>query len=229
MIMHRLLPLVALVLLSACQSLPVIVPAPFENAVADHSDPGPFVRHPWQMVHSIESRWPDGGRGFMLGVLTVEPQTDTIACAVLSLEGLLLFQARYENGRLEVTRALPPFHHPQMAGRMLEDIRLIFLAPPHEAVLQGLGPDNRWTRRHVSSLGTIDVTGPNDDIYDIRRYDAHHRLMRQITISACRAPAHPLAEPVPCRIDLEASGPEAYRLHMVLTEAEPLAVDKSAP
>jgi hypothetical protein len=228
MTIARLLLLFTMAVLTACQGLPAIAPAPRATAPPFHKTPPPFVQQPWRLVHSIESRWPDGGQGFMLGVLNIDPLTGSLDCAVLSLEGLLLFQARYADGQLTVARALPPFHHPQMAARMLEDIRLIFLAPSDRVVEQGLGPDGRWTRRYESSLGTIDVSGTDDEHYTIRRFDAHHRLQRQVELATCRSPGTAGTEPVPCRITLKARGPGAYRLEMVLTEAQPLGEDPSA-
>lgn len=227
MTIARRLLLFAVAVLTACQSLPAIAPAPPATAPKLHAMQPPFVQQPWRLVHSIESRWPDGGQGFMLGVLNIDPQTGTLDCAVLSLEGLLLFQARYADGQLTVARALPPFHHPRMAGRMLEDIRLIFLAPADRVVEQGLGPDGRWTRRYESPLGTIDVSVTDDENYTIRRFDSRNRLQRQVEIATCRTPETAGTEPVPCRITLKARGPGAYRLDMVLTEAQPLGEEPS--
>lgn len=221
----RLLWVCGLFLLAACQSLPPIMPPPPDKTPPPQIAGAPFVRQPWRLVHSIASQWPGGGQGFMLGVLNVRPATGRLDCAVLSLEGLLLFEARYADGRLTVQRALPPFHHPHMADRMLEDIRLIFLAPPQKPVGVGLGSDGRWTRRYSSHTGTIDVSGPDDEHYTIRRFDARHRLQRQVEIETCRAPGSDRAEPVPCRITLKARGPGAYQLDMVLTEAHPLAAE----
>jgi hypothetical protein len=92
---------------------------------------------------------------------------------------------------------------------------------------QGLGPDGRWTRRYESSLGTIDVSVTDDEHYTIRRFDTRHRLQRQVELATCRAPGTAGSEPVPCRISLKARGPGAYRLDMVLTEAQSLDEDPS--
>jgi hypothetical protein len=223
--MQRLLGVLGLFWLAACQSLPAITPAPPEATPPDRNRGAPFVQQPWRMVHSIASQWPGGGQGFMLGVLNVRPATGRLDCAVLSLEGLLLFEARYADGRLAVARALPPFHHPQMAERMLADIRLLFLAPADKPLIAGVGPDGHRTRRYASPPGTIDVSRIDDENYTIRRFDARHRLQRQVEIEVCRPPGSGQAEAVPCKITLKSRGPGAYRLDMVLTEASPLADD----
>jgi len=199
---------------------PPITPKPVEAAA---HGPAPFLTTPWRLVHRIESQWPGGARAYMLGVVTINPDTGQTACAILTLEGLLLFQAAYDGRQLEVTRALPPFDQPELAERMIEDIRLVFVAPPSPPVAVGRDPANRSTRRYAGPSGMVDVAvEPAPDAFEIRRYDADERLIRRVRLTTCRPPGAAGEARVPCRISLEGLGAAAYRLEMSLVEAAPL-------
>ena len=66
----------------------------------------------------------------MLGVVSLDPEANTVECALLSIEGLRLFEA-HDDGTLTTRRALPPFDRPALANGMMQDIRLIFFGRKH--------------------------------------------------------------------------------------------------
>jgi hypothetical protein len=208
---------------AACHSLPPapqLVPTPLETPT---DEAAPFLKTPWRLVHRIESRWPGGAKAYMLGVVTLKPSSGQTACAVLTLEGLLLFQAVHDGRQLQVTRALAPFDQPALAERMIADIRLVFVAPPAPPVAMGRDSAGRFTRRYTGPEGLVDVARePAPDAFEIRRYDADGRLIRRVRLTTCRPPGASGDTQVPCRITLEGLGAAAYHLEMDLVEAAPL-------
>ena len=208
---------------AGCHQLPPapsITPNPIEAAALG---PAPFLTTPWRLVHRIESQWPGGAKAYMLGVVTLAPDTGQTACAVLTLEGLLLFQAAYDGRQLQVTRALPPFDKPELGERMIADIRMVFLAPSSPPIAVGRDPAGRLTRRYDGPSGMVDVAvEPAPEAFEIRRYDADERLIRRVRLTTCRPPGTAAETPVPCRISLEGLGAAAYHLEMILVEAAPL-------
>jgi hypothetical protein len=184
----------------------------------------PFLTTPWRLVHRIESRWPGGAKAYMIGVVTVDPDRGRTACAVLTIEGLLLFQAVHDGQRLQVTRAVAPFDQPELAARMMTDIRLVFLAPPSPPAAVGRDPAGRLTRRYDVPDGLVDVAqDPAPDAFEIRCYDAGGSLTRRVQLTTCRPPGAAGEARVPCHISLEGLGRAAYHLEMDLLEAAPLS------
>jgi len=207
----------------ACHPLPPAAPLSPTPHVAAADAEAPFLTSPWRLVHRIESRWPGGAKAYLLGVVTVEPERGRTACAVLTIEGLLLFQAIYDGQGLQVTRAVAPFDRPELAERMVADIRLVFLAPPSPPVAVGRDPAGRLTRRYQDAAGLLDVVQePVPHAFEIRRYDTGGSLIRRVQLTTCRPPGAAGQARVPCHISLEGLGRAAYHLEMDLVEAAPL-------
>ena len=215
-----LLPLLPL-LFMACHSLPLIVPAeqtPVDVAtVCDAA----FPHRAWRMVHTITTDLPGGRKGVMLGVVSLSPATDTIECALLSIEGLRLFEAR-DDGTLTILRALPPFDRPALAEGMMQDIRMLFFPPGGKPVATGILPSGNPACRYALADGFLDVIRTPEGIFILECYDRRQRLIRRVEISACHPPGVEGNGTVPCRIHLEATGDNDYRLDLELVEARPV-------
>lgn len=220
--MKRALFLVLLVSFStACSSLPDIqptgpAPSPVHGFCRDA-----FPRRAWRMVHSIRTQWPGGRQGVMIGVVSLRPAEDTVECALLSIEGLRLFEAR-DDGRLTVRRALPPFDRPVLAEGMMQDIRLLFFPPPGPPLASGQLPTGEPVCRYHLADGTEDIMQTTSGKIVIARYDGCGRMSRRATIARCHPEGAAGLETVACRIRLEAFGPSAYRLELDLVEARPV-------
>lgn len=210
--------------LAACRSLPAIqppepAPSPVHGFCRDA-----FPRQAWRMVHSIRTQWPGGGQGVMMGVVSLQPGEGTVECALLSIEGLRLFEARHD-GRLTVRRALPPFDRPALAEGMMTDIRLLFFPPVGPPVATGRLPNGEPVCRYRLADGTEDIIQTKSGEIVIARYDGRGRMTRRAAIARCRPEGAADLETVACRIRLEAFGPSDYRLDLDLVEARPV-VDK---
>lgn len=207
--------------LAACSSLPAIqppgpAPAPVHGFCQDA-----FPRRAWRMVHSIRAQWPGGRQGVLMGVVSLRPGENTVECALLSIEGLRLFEAR-DDGRLTVRRALPPFDRPALAEGMMSDIRLLFFPPVGTPVAAGQLPTGEPVCRYHLADGTEDIIQTPSGEIVIARYDERGRMTRRATIARCRPEGVAGLQTVACRIRLEAFGPSAYRLDLDLVEARPV-------
>jgi len=215
----RLLPLIVLVLVS-CHSLPAItpngkIPADIEAACA-----AIFPRQAWRMVHTIQTDFPGGRKGVMLGVVSLAPDENSVACALLSIEGLRLFEA-HDDGTLTIRRALPPFDRPALANGMMQDIRLIFFRPEAPSLKSGMMPSGEPGCRYTLADGIQDIVRKPSGEIVIHRYDGNNRLIRRVTITHCHPAGAAGNEAVPCRILLEAFHPVHYQLELDLVEARP--------
>jgi len=206
--------------LFSCHSLPEITPTGHTARSNGTDCDAVYPRQPWRMVHTIKTAFPGRHEGVMVGVVALEPETKTVECALLSIEGLRLFEA-HDDGHLTVRRALPPFDRPSLAEGMMADIRLLFFAPDRPPLVNGTLPSGNQVCRYACPDGYLDVMPRTADGVDLKRYDRHFRLTRQVTITRCHPEGAPGKEPIPCRIRLEAFHPAEYRLDLELIEARP--------
>jgi hypothetical protein len=220
-----LLALISLVLL-ACHSLPVIAPDQQDPADVTIACREAFPRQSWRMVHTITTDFPGQRKGVMIGVVALVPEKNIVECALLSIEGLRLFEA-HDDGTLTIRRALPPFDRPALAEGMMRDIRLLFFPPEDPLLLTGRMPSGDPVCRYALADGFEDITRkPNGDIL-IQRYDQYNRLTRRVDITRCHPDSAPGKEAVACRIHLEAFQPNHYQLDLDLVEARPVVDNPS--
>lgn len=180
--------LLLLVLLSGCThpTVPELLPQAGEMV---HRQPFSQI-YPsghWQFVHSIHFELDHGADATMLGVTSGQP--DLLQCALLSSEGLTLFQASQAVGdQVVVERAVPPFDRPVFAQGLLADVQLLFQQPPPcVRVKHGRRADNMNCSRLVLRTGTIDICQPPaPGCWQISHYDSGQRLNRQALAQDCQ-------------------------------------------
>ncbi|MGD9330237.1 MAG: hypothetical protein PVJ53_02940 [Desulfobacterales bacterium] len=215
-----LLPLLIL-LIASCRSLPAIDPVVSTSEAMAEACEEVFPRRPWRMVHSIKTDLPGGRRGVMIGVVALAPGDRTVACALLSIEGLRLFEAQ-DDGTLTVRRALPPFDQPALAEGMMQDIRMLFFPPANPPLVSGRMASGNPGCRYALTDGYQDIIRQPTGALVIQRYDQRNRLTRRVHITRCRPENAGNSEALPCRIRLEAFQPAEYRLDLELVEARPI-------
>jgi hypothetical protein len=213
----RLLILTAL-LLTSCQTLPAINSiAPFPGS-QDAVCPSPFLKESYRLVHAIEVRMAGDTAGAIIGITVADPATRFVSCAIMSAEGMVLFEAE-ATPLLKVIRALPPFDSKNFAENMINDIKLIFLAPEGNMRAKGILADGanicRWQEK---SGDWIDVIARLPEGIEINRYSAYGGWKRRIKLIRT-------AENVYQRIELMAKEAFNYSLNMTLIEAEPIEGD----
>jgi hypothetical protein len=94
-------------LIISCARLPVIAPVDLA-AMPDTRERcrWPFLDSPYRFIHSIEVSFPGGRRGTVMGITLVDPLEKTTHSVIMTIEGFVLFDARYET-EVRVNRAVP--------------------------------------------------------------------------------------------------------------------------
>jgi hypothetical protein len=155
------------------------------------------------------------GAGTVMGVTVFDPAAGSIHSAIMTIEGFVLFDARYEK-ELRVNRAVPPFDKEHFAGRMMEDISLIFLAPHGRLSDAGMLEDGSTVCRYYGSKGIIeDVIVHKDNSWEIETYTDNYERLRKVNAFSVR-------DRIPGIIELNAFGFREYSLRMKLISAEPV-------
>ncbi|MFW8600659.1 hypothetical protein ACOHYD_04170 [Desulfobacterota bacterium M19] len=182
----------------------------------------------WQFVHLITFFMPGGRQGTAIGVSVIDK--GAIRAALMTVEGFTLFAASFD-GRLKITRAVPPFDKPGFGRRLMRDLRLIFLSPPGDNVQYGKLADGSALCRYR------EVSGQSTDIillparrWEIKQYNSKHREIRTIEAWPQEygmrriSGNHKLVKQwrPPKRMELQARGSVSYRLKMELISSQKL-------
>lgn len=208
------------VLTAACAHLPEIRPAGTPEARRQAAECSAiFPRGEWQYTHAIELFPPAGTRQTVLGIIQLSSENRTFHCVMLTIEGLVLLEADYD-GHTEIQRAIPPLDRPGVAEGMVRDILLIFFTPEQPCLAAGYSRDgDRICRYPDDDQGHEDIVLKTDGVWQIRHYDASHKLLRTVS-PMTQADIRP--DSPPSRVELVAHGLAGYRLRMRLVEAIPL-------
>ncbi|MBI4618937.1 MAG: hypothetical protein HY739_02035 [Desulfobacterales bacterium] len=218
---HRFLILMATVLLISCSSLSVIRHTdPAAAADAIQRCRRPFLDIPYRVVHSIEAALPGGKTGTVVGVTVFDPAAGTIHSVIMTIEGFVLFDARHDKGELRVDRAAAPFDGGHFAAHIMEDVRLIFLAPQGRLADAGLLENGSSICRYYENQDRIvDVVVHQDDTWEIETYRASHERLRKIR-------AFSVHDRIPGILELTGFESSNYSLRLKLISAEPVTAQE---
>jgi hypothetical protein len=213
--MKGLLLFIGSFFLVSCAALPEIRP----SADPLLSCPSPFLAAKTRLIHGIEVRLSGETRAVMIGVTLADPGLQTLSCALLTPEGMAVFEASRGPSGTVVTRALPPFDAADFARNMMNDIGLIFFAPGGALTRKGvLSPGDPVCRWHEEQGGWIDVSENRDGRIIIRRYAEEGALKRSVMLDAKAAQPY-------SHIKLQSSDMVNYTLIMTLIESEEIKND----
>ncbi len=223
--LKSVLPCVFLLLLAACSALqPVHLPDLTDLDAVDDSQAGQFLQRcrnnfvtgNWQFVHSIAFKMADGGGATVIGVTVLDGQK--LHCALMTVEGLVLFEAELAQEKLAVSRALPPFDNPEFARGLIRDVQAIFLPPAgEEPKAAGRLVGGELVCRYHADNGQITDLLVDEKGSRINIYDPDLNRSRSIVAGS---PITVAAERVPETLELTASGLSAYTLTMTLISAD---------
>jgi len=200
--------------------LPPLVPLPGNQSTNLQSQcRAIYPSGQWQFVHSIDFTMANGYGSTLLGITSLGP--DKLACALLTPEGLTLFQAQMDDqAQITVDRAVPPFDNQAFATGLLTDVRTIFLAPneknSHYGQLTTGQPLCRYQGTKNATIDLMPQTRPNI-CWQIKTYDEKKRLTRTIIARKCQ---NYLGEMIPMALKLSRPGNWGYTLKMRLLRAE---------
>lgn len=211
-----LVAVAVLVLTSGCAQRPIVrlpklaeearVSAPLCGAVV-------FPDGDWQIVHTVDFQAADGFSGTLIGVTVLAG--DTIHCALLTVEGVTLFEASSTGDwHVVVERAVVPFNRPGFAQGLLADVRTIFQVPSSRDVRYGRTVDGDDVCRYLFDDGAVtDIVLPTHGVRTIAVYGADQVLTTTVSVSQVEGgyPADML--------ELHSLRGNGYELHMHLVDA----------
>jgi hypothetical protein len=211
------IPLLILIFfLSACQTLPLINSPVSPEGEKALTCPSPFLKEKYRLVHAIETRMAGDTRSSIIGVTLADPSNRSISCAIMTAEGMVLFEAESGPGTLKVNRALPPFDSENFAKNMIEDIKLIFFAPEGKFQIKGNLPNGSTACRYREENGDwIDVINDKSEGMAIKRYSSAGFLKRHVKFNK-------KAENIYQSVELQANETFNYSLLMTLIESQPV-------
>ena len=210
-----LLSLMMIPVLFSCVGPPMIYPSPDPATTAGIACDVPFPDGRWQFLHTIEARMPGGSKGVLMGVTVISSHTRSVRCVIMTIEGLVLFEAEYDR-QLVVHRGIEPFDSPEFARGLMEDIRLIFFRPRGALIDIGSLKDGARICRFQDIEGWIlDTIIYETGSWELRQYSNQQRLTRFVrAVPSERSAAH-----FPRFLEITAHGNHEYQLTMTLVEA----------
>ncbi len=131
----------------------------------------------------------------------------------MSVEGMVLFEAEYENGDLKMISAFPPLNDLAFAKGLMADVLFVLLKPAGKPVEQGLDGKGltacRWT---AQADDVLETTLMPDGAIRMRLYGGDRRVVKE----ALSWP--PFDRGMPARICLKAFRPSNYTIELTLIE-----------
>jgi len=210
-------------ILISCSALPSLQPADRAARVElPQTCHQLFPNGNWQFVHSIEAVMPGGHRGMVMGVTVISSRDKSAHCVLMTMEGLVVFDARYDQ-QLVINRAVAPFDHEGFAAGLISDIQLIFFMPEGPLVETGKDPNGASVCRYQNPDGRIvDLVIDADHTRHIRQYNSQQRLSRTVDAFSTKQESDGDGPDFPDRLELTTHGVADYTLIMDLVEAIPL-------
>jgi len=205
---------IVILFLASCSTMPVIKQSLLPAAQKDLTCPSPFLKEKYQLIHAIEITAAGNVQGGIIGITVADPSTRFVSSAIMTAEGMVLFEAQSGGEKLSVLRALPPFDSGDVAKNMIDDIKLIFFPPQGSMQQKGNLPDGSIACRWQSQNGDfIDVIANTPEITEIKKYSACGSLKRHIKLTQTAGNAY-------STIELQGNGMVNYTLLMTLIEAQ---------
>lgn len=209
----------------SCSTLPVLDPLkPQElSEFSDRCDL-PFAVGEWQFIHAIEATMHNKKPSFLIGITVISSKKASVQCAIMSIEGLLLFEARSDQGRLVINRGISPFDSKSLAADLMQEIKLIFLKPAGILLETGRLKNGAYVCRYQGDEHKIvDVVTKTDFSWEIHQYDKNNRLIKSVkAYSNKQSLSSARLNLFPDRLQLTSQDPFGYSLDMKLIEAQSL-------
>jgi hypothetical protein len=175
-----------------------------------------FPLGPWESVHKIEALFTGGGSVTLLGVTRGEPSARRLHSLLLAPEGFTLFDGELREGEIQVRQAVPPFDSPGFAKGLLEDVALLFLAPPNQPISWGMDPEGSRVCRWEGPDGVrTEVRESPDQGRRIQRWGDQGDLLREVSLKG------PFVQGLAAHLELRVLRPVPYTLKMTLIQTGP--------
>jgi len=182
-----------------------------------------YPDNPRQFVHAIDITAPGGTKSALIGITNVFPAPRSIHCVLMSVEGLVLFEA-IDHNELIIKKAIGPFQSTAFANAIMADITLTYFPARQGACRAGVTAlASAWCR--CRALETItDVIRQTNGNWQIDLYAPTGRRLRCIRGEYIHPPLSENFHP-PDQLTVSAAGLTGYRLEMRLLSTDTLDKD----
>ena len=211
--------------ISACSSLPQInSPTPKRASRINKACREIFPQGKWRFVHSIQVNLAGKQKTELIGITQISSPSRKLHCVLMTIEGLVVFEAKRAKGNTVIKQATPPFDTAQFAKGLMQDVQLIFFPPPGKCIKAGLTDNKEKICRYkTDSSHTRDILMEKEN----GGWSVHHyidgKLARSLQAFPGDSAEKTLSPAYPQEIRLEANNPSwDYSLQMSLIKARNL-------
>ncbi len=178
----------------------------------------PFSFTPTRYINAIEAQLPDGRSMTLIGITVINPTERTVRVGIVTIEGLLLFDASTHNGDITLYRSLSPFDGSEFRNALLDDVQFILLPPAGEIQQFGISTSGSSICRYVSDGDmTIDIIVHQDDSWELQKF-------KNGSVPICVAKGSAKSGDLPGIVVLQGLQPRRYRLQL-----RPISVEPAGP
>ncbi len=209
-------------LISSCSTgqLPELHPYARESVTElENRCLGVFLKKNTQLVHALGIQLPGKHRSSVIGITNVFPREKTLESVIMSVEGLVLFHARFSEESKEVFKSIDPFTSEQFSEGLLRDIQLIFLKPDGNLMHSGATLNGTEICRYTGKNQIIDILLPESGNWAIKKYK-NKSLIKSIQASDIGTHAGHGLIGYPGKLVMKHSGVFGYSLEMKLIRME---------
>ena len=174
-----------------------------------------FPVAPVRFINAIEAQLPDGKKMTLIGITVIDPGGRAVRAAIMTIEGLLLFDASARNDVITLYRALPPFDGPEFRRALLRDVQFLLLPPAGEPQQYGILNNGSSICRYGLADGmAIDVIVHPDNSWELQEY-------KNGSVATRIAKGTAAAGGLPGIVVLQGLQPQPYSLQLRPISAEP--------
>lgn len=215
--------------LFACSSIPQInSPTPKKASRIQKDCRDIFPQGKWRFVHSIQVELAGKQKTELIGITQISSRSRRLHCVLMTIEGLVVFEAKRVKGNTVVKKATPPFDTAQFAKGLMQDVQFIFFPPQGECIKAGLTNNKEKICRYkTNSSHTQDILIKKENGgWSVRHYKDGN-LARSLQAFPGDSTKEPLSTAYPQEIRLEAKNSSwDYSLKMSLIKARNLSKPK---
>ena len=219
-LLHGMKVLLCCVAITACTTLKTLRPlSPEEQSHALKACTEPFPGSAFRAIHKLSFTFSGNRYSSFIGVTVADQEQDRIRSALVSAEGVTVFDAVYQKGEITIHRWMLPGDAAVFGSGLFEDVRFIFLRPAGENPAIGLRQDGQVVCRFFSKDMTIEVVpSRGDTVYELKRTDLNGETIKTLHMQG------PFMHGFAKTMTLQSLRKPDYSLVLELLEEEPLLV-----
>lgn len=219
--MNRLVFVVCVAAVASCRTLPPPMPVLTVDPHLKTTCGSLFLPSSFRIVHVLSASMFGGRKTTLIGITVADGPSGRIRSVLLTVEGLVLFDATSVKGDITVHRAMAPMDTQGFAQGLFSDVEFIYFQPPGTltgAAVTGGTFVCRWQDGQFTVERSSDASGRAA----LTEYDGSRRVVRQAELFP------PLVNRFYKKVLLENYGVGGYSLSMDLLEGEPVVPSDDA-